>query len=138
MRKPNLSPHEQAIWNTITKEQQNVVTILVENCYEVMELEENTGMFDVIHINEVDAATYTTVDQYLVWRSITLWQKNMIMLAFAKMKELNGPDLMRRYDDDDVYNYPMDYDVFVLYNTFTIMNNDNDNLRFTFFNNQNQ
>jgi hypothetical protein len=138
MRKPELSPHEQAIWNTITKEQQNVVTILVENCYEVMELEENTGMFDVIHINEVDAATYTTVDQYLVWRSITLWQKNMIMLAFAKMKELNGPDLILKYDEDEVYNYPMDFDVFVLYNTFTIMNNDNDNLRFTFFNNQNQ
>jgi len=138
MRKPDLSPHEQAIWNTITKAQQDVVTILVQNCYEVMELEENTGMFDVIHINEVDAATYTTVDQYLVWRSITLWQKNMIMLAFAKMKELNGPDLMLKYDEDEVYNYPMDFDVFVLYNTFTIMNNDNDNLRFTFFNNQNQ
>ena len=138
MRKPDLSPHQQAVWNTITKEQQNVVTILVENCYEVMELEENTGMFDVIHINEVDAATYTTVDQYLVWRSITLWQKNMIMLAFAKMKELNGADLILKYNEDEVYNYPMDFDVFVLYNTFTIMNNDNDNLRFTFFNNQNQ
>lgn len=137
MIKPDLSPHEQAIWNTITKAQQDVVTILVENCYEVMELEENTGMFDVIHINEVDAATYTTVDQYLVWRSITLWQKNMIMLAFGKMKQLNRADLLLKYNEDEVYNYPMDFDVFVLYNTFTIMNNNNDNLTFTFLTNTN-
>jgi hypothetical protein len=134
MRKPNLSPHQQAVWNTITKAQQDVITIFVTNYYEVNEPE---TLYEVLDINDVDAGTYTTVEQYLVWRSITLHQKLVVKEAYRQMLDLNEPDLTLKYDEDEVYNYPMDFEVFVLHNTFTIMNNDNDNLTFTFLTNRN-
>jgi hypothetical protein len=134
MRKPNLSPHQQAVWNTITKAQQDVITIFVTNYYEVNEPE---TLYEVLDIDDVDAGTYTTVEQYLVWRSITLHQKLVVKEAYRQMLDLNEPDLTLKYDEDEVYNYPMDFEVFVLHNTFTIMNNDNDNLTFTFLTNRN-
>lgn len=133
MRKPNLSPLQQSDWNSLTKAQRDVITIFIDNYYEVNAVEEENGFYDVLDINDVDAATYTTAEQYIVWRSVTQDQKNAVKEAYKQMLDLNGPDLMRRYDEDDVYNYPMAFDVFVLYNTFTIMNN----MVFTFFNNQN-
>ena len=135
MRKPQLSPHQQAIWNTLTKEQQDVITIFVVNYYETNEPEtfEPLGVLD---INDVDAATYTTQEQYIVWRSITAHQKLVVKECYKQMLELNEPDLTFKYDDDEVYNYPMDFEVFVLCNTFTTMN-DRPFRPFRFFNNQN-
>ena len=130
MRKPDLSPHQQAVWNTITKAQQDVITIFVTNYYEVNEPE---TLYEVLDINDVDAGTYTTVEQYLVWRSITLHQKLVVKEAYRQMLDLNEPDLTLKYDEDEVYNYPMDFEVFVLHNTFTTMNN----LTFTFLTNRN-
>ena len=130
MRKPDLSPHQQAVWNTLTKSQQDVITIFVTNYYEVNEPE---TLYEVMDINDVDAGTYTTVEQYLVWRSITLHQKLVVKEAYRQMLDLNEPDLTLKYDEDEVYNYPMDFEVFVLYNTFSTMNN----LTFTFLTNRN-
>jgi hypothetical protein len=130
MRKPDLSPHQQAVWNTLTKSQQDVITIFVTNYYEVNEPE---TLYEVLDINDVDAGTYTTVEQYLVWRSITLHQKLVVKEAYRQMLDLNEPDLTLKYDEDEVYNYPMDFEVFVLHNTFTRMNN----LTFTFLTNRN-
>jgi hypothetical protein len=130
MRKPDLSPHQQAVWNTLTKSQQDVITIFVTNYYEVNEPE---TLYEVMDINDVDAGTYTTVEQYLVWRSITLHQKLVVKEAYRQMLDLNEPDLTLKYDEDEVYNYPMDFEVFVLHNTFTRMNN----LTFTFLTNRN-
>jgi len=133
MRKPQLSPHQQAIWNTLTKEQQDVITIFVVNYYETNEPE----TFDeVLDINDVDAATYTTQEQYIVWRSITAHQKLVVKECYKQMLELNEPDLILKYDDNEVYNLAFDFDVFVLYNTFTTMN-DMTFRPFRFFNNQN-
>jgi hypothetical protein len=133
MRKPQLSPHQQAIWNTLTKEQQDVITIFAVNYYETNEPE----TFDeVLDINDVDAATYTTQEQYIVWRSITAHQKLVVKECYKQMLELNEPDLILKYDDNEVYNLAFDFDVFVLYNTFTTMN-DMTFRPFRFFNNQN-
>ena len=133
MRKPNLNPFQQSAWNSLTKAQRDVITIFIESYYEVNAVEEENGFYEVLDINDIDAATYTTAEQYIVWRSVTQDQKNAVKEAYRQMLDRNGPDLMRLYDEDDVYNYPMAFDVFVLYNTFTIMNN----MVFTFFNNQN-
>ena len=133
MRKPQLSPHQQAIWNTLTKEQQDVITIFAVNYYETNEPE----TFDeVLDINDVDAATYTTQEQYIVWRSITAHQKLVVKECYKQMLELNEPDLILKYDDNEVYNLAFDFDVFVLYNTFTTMNVMTFR-PFRFFNNQN-
>jgi hypothetical protein len=133
MRKPQLSPHQQAIWNTLTKEQQDVITIFAVNYYETNEPE---NFDEVLDINDVDAATYTTQEQYIVWRSITAHQKLVVKECYKQMLELNEPDLILKYDDNEVYNLAFDFDVFVLYNTFTTMN-DMTFRPFRFFNNQN-
>jgi hypothetical protein len=133
MRKPQLSPQQQAIWNTLTQEQQDVITIFAVNYYETNEPE---TFNEVLDINDVDAATYTTQEQYIVWRSITLHQKLVVKECYKQMLELNEPDLTLKYDEDEVYNFPMDFEMFVLHNTFTTMN-DRPFRPFRFFNTEN-
>jgi hypothetical protein len=131
MRKPNLSPLQQSEWNSLTKAQRDVITIFIDNYYEVNAVEEENGFYEVLDINDVDAATYTTTEQYIVWRSVTLHQKLVVKEAYRQMLDLNGADLILKYDEDEVYNFPMPFDVFVLYNTFSTMNN----ITFTFLTN---
>lgn len=112
-----LSPINAALWRSMTQEQKNVITILAENYDEVNNAEDWTFPA-AISINDVDAATYTTVDQYLVWRSITMEQKNLVLFVWDIFVDRHAAELARLYEQEDVYNINVSYDMFALYNMF--------------------
>ena len=132
MRALELPPAIKTVWNTITKEQKDVITIFYENYCEVNETSGFPSFVQAMFIDEVDAANYTTVEQYLIWRGITREQKESVICAYRLMKITNDPQLMSDYDEQEVYNMGIPYDAYVLYATFTSMS-----IRFKFFNTQN-
>ena len=131
MIKPDLTPHNIAIWNSITKEQMDVITILVQNYYET---DDDVLFYEVIGVDDVDAGNYTSQNQYIIWRSLTLHQKQLIISTYYEFMKLNDADLRLKYDEEEVYNMDIPYEVFILYNLFTTMNS---GLSFKFFNNLN-
>lgn len=116
-----LSPINVTLWRSITQEQKNVITILAENYDEVnFNPEQEDWTFpEAISIDDVDAATYTTVDQYIVWRSITIEQKNLVLFVWDIFVDRYAADLGRLYEEEDVYNMNISYNMFGVYNMFT-------------------
>ena len=134
MRALELPPAIKTVWDTITKEQKDVITIFYENYCEVNETSGFPSFVQAMFIDEVDAATYTTMEQYVVWRNISREQKEAVICAYRLMKITNDPQLMSDYDEQEVYNNDMCYDVYVLYHLFTLMSTKS---TFKFFNTQN-
>ena len=128
-----------ALWRSITQEQKNVITILAENYDEVNfnPIQEDWTFHEAISINDVDAATYTTVDQYLVWRSITMEQKNLVLFVWDIFVDRYAADLGRLYEQEDVYNLNISYNMFGVYQMFTAQDQLNGIDNFRFFRNQN-
>jgi hypothetical protein len=126
-----LSPANIELWRSMTQEQKDVITILAEN-YDEVNNKEDWTFPQAIAIDDVDAATYTTVDQYLVWRSITMEQKNLVLFIWDIFVDRYAADLARLYEQEDVYNMNISYDMFALYHMFTAQDQLNgiDNFRF--------
>lgn len=131
-----LNPQNAALWRSLTKEQKSVITILAQN-YDEVNNEEDWTFPAAISINDVDAATYTTVEQYLVWRSITMEQKNLVLFVWDIFVDRYADQLSRRYDQEEVYNMDISYDMFALYNMFATQDQLGNIDDFRFFNNQN-
>ena len=132
-----LNPQNAALWRSLTKEQKSVITILAQN-YDEVNNEEDWTFPAAISINDVDAATYTTVEQYLVWRSITLEQKNLVLFVWDIFVDRYADQLSRRYDQEEVHNMDISYDMFALYNMFATQDQLGNIDDFRFFNNPNQ
>ena len=131
-----LNPQNAALWRSLTKEQKSVITILAQN-YDEVNNEEDWTFPAAIAINDVDAATYTTVEQYLVWRSITMEQKNLVLFVWDIFVDRYTDQLSRRYDQEEVYNMDISYDMFALYNMFATQDQLGNIDDFRFFNNPN-
>jgi hypothetical protein len=137
--KIELSPVNVALWRSLTQEQKNVITILAENYDEVnFNPEQEDWTFPAaISINDVDAATYTTVEQYLVWRSITMEQKNLVLFVWDIFVDRHAAELGFIYEQEDVYNLNVSYNMFALYNMFTAQDQLGNINNFRFLTNQN-
>lgn len=137
--KIELSPVNVALWRSLTQEQKNVITILAENYDEVnFNPEQEDWTFPAaISINDVDAATYTTVEQYLVWRSITIEQKNLVLFVWDIFVDRHAAELGFIYEQEDVYNLNVSYNMFALYNMFTAQDQLGNINNFRFLTNQN-
>ena len=113
-----LNEENKMLYRSITQEQKNVITILAEN-YDEVNNEDDWTFPEAISIDDVDAATYTTVEQYLVWRSITMEQKNLVLFIWDIFVDRHAAELSIMYDEQEVYNMNISYDMFALYNMFT-------------------
>lgn len=113
-----LNEENKMLYRSITQEQKNVITILAEN-YDEVNNEDDWTFPEAISIDDVDAATYTTVEQYLVWRSITMEQKNLILFLWDIFVDRHAAELSIMYEQEEVYNMNVSYDIFALYNMFT-------------------
>ena len=134
-----LNPQNTALWRSLTKEQKNVITILAENYDEVnFNADDEDWTFPkAIGIGDVDAATYTTAEQYLVWRSITTEQKNLVFFVWDVFTDKYAATLAGQYHREEVANLNVSYNMFSLYNMFTAQDQFNDIDGFRFFNNPN-
>lgn len=116
-----LNEENKMLYRSITQEQKNVITILAENYDEVnFNVEDEDWTFpEAISIDDVDAATYTTVDQYLVWRSITMEQKNLVLFIWDIFVDRHAAALATLYEQEEVYNINVSYNMFSVYSMFT-------------------
>jgi len=132
-----MEPDHKLLWDTLTKEQIDVITIFIVNYYDENEVEEGAEAFKaVLLMNVVDAATYLTSQQYLIFRSISDYQKLAIYLAFYLFEALNSEDAKWQYDNDDTVSaVGYSYDVYILHCLFAYQNANITN--FKFFNTQN-
>jgi hypothetical protein len=121
-QKIELSDVGEAIWNSLTQEQKDVITILAENYDEVhySEVDDDWTFFSAIEIGDVDAATYTTVDQYIVWRSLSAGHKSLVKFVFEEFVGKYAALLAKQYQDDEVYNMNVSYNMFALYTMFSV------------------
>lgn len=117
-KRVELNEENKMLYRSITQEQKNVITILAEN-YDKVNNEDDWTFPEAISINDVDAATYTTVEQYLVWRSITTEQKNLVLFLWDIFVDRHAAELSIMYDEQEVYNMNISYDIFALYHMFT-------------------
>jgi hypothetical protein len=120
MRPIDLPPAVKIVWDTLTQEQKNIITIFYENYCQLNDTHGFPSFVEAMFIDEVDAATYTTMEQYAVWRGLSREQKEAVICAYRLMKITNDPQLMHDYDEEEVYNMDMPYDVYVLYRLFTL------------------
>jgi hypothetical protein len=134
-----LNDDNAELWRSLTKEQKNVITILAENYDEVNFDPDNEDWTfpQAISIGDVDAATYTTSEQYIVWRSITTEQKNLVFFVWDNFTDKYAAALAAQYDREEVENMNVSYNMFSLYNMFTAQDQFNDIDGFRFFNNPN-
>jgi len=134
-----LNDENTALWRSLTKEQKNVITILAENYDEVnFNADDEDWTFpQAISIGDVDAATYTTAEQYIVWRSITMEQKNLVFFVWDNFTDKYAADLAGQYHREEVANMGVSYNMFSLYNMFTAQDQFNNIDEFRFFNNKN-
>jgi len=89
-------------------------------------------------LDDVDAATYTTVLQYPIWRSITLQQKQLVVWVWDMFTERYNNLLTEKYDQQEVYNLDLSYSMFTVYAMFANQDQLGGINDFRFFNNQNQ
>ena len=135
MRPIELTPTDKAAFNSLTQIQKDVITIFYERLYEINYRDEFWTLFpQAMSIDVVDAATYLNGEHYLIFRSITPEQKQAVVNAYHLNKQMNDAQMMYDFDDQEVYNMHMSYDVYALYRLFTLMSSQS---TFKFFNNQN-
>jgi hypothetical protein len=128
MQQINFTQSEKETWDTITREQKDILTIFFVNYYEM-----NDGPFTAgLYIDLIDAATYLTREQYIIYRSITQEQKVIIEIAYTKMLMLNEDEMLASYNHEEVYNMDIPFDVYVVYQLFATTDI---NFKFKFFNN---
>ena len=131
-----LNEQQAAIWRSLTREQKNIITILAHN-YDEVANEDDWTFPEAMSVDDVDAATYTTVEQYLVWRSITLEQKQLVVWIWDMFVERYNDRLTTQYDEGEEYNKDISYSMYTVYNMFTAQDQLGGIDDFRFFNNQN-
>lgn len=112
-----LNEQQAAIWRSLTKEQKNIITILAQT-YDETANEDDWTFPEAMSVDDVDAATYTTVDQYLVWRGITQQQKELVLWVWDQFVEKYNDALTSKYDEKEVYNLDISYSMFSVYAMF--------------------
>ncbi len=135
MRRISMTPDHKLVWDTLTKEQINIITIFITAYYDENEIEYGIDAFKLaLFFNPIDAGNYLTQEQYLIWRSISDYQKLAVFTNYVNYEEAYGRELMNEYHTDEtIAAAGYDYTVFVLHNLFTDMNLPN----FKFLTNQN-
>lgn len=126
-----LNDQQAAIWRSLTKEQKSVITILAQN-YDEVTNEDDWTFHEAMSIDDVDAATFTTVEQYVVWRNITQQQKELVLFVWDQFTERYNDALTSKYDRDEIYSMEISYSMFTVYAMFTNQDQlgDIDNFRF--------
>jgi len=132
-----LNEQQAAVWRSITQEQKNTITILAQN-YDEVNNDDDWTFVDAMSLDDVDAATYTTVLQYPIWRSITLQQKQLVVWVWDMFTERYNNLLTEKYDQQEVYNLDLSYSMFTVYAMFANQDQLGGINDFRFFNNQNQ
>jgi hypothetical protein len=112
-----LNEQQAAVWRGITQEQKNIITILAQN-YDEVNNDDDWTFVDAMSVDDVDAATYTTVLQYPTWRSITLQQKQLVVWVWDMFTERYNNLLTEKYDQQEVYNLDLSYSMFTVYAMF--------------------
>ena len=112
-----LDEQQAAVWRSITQEQKNVITILAQN-YDEVANEDDWTFIEAMSLDDVDAATYTTVEQYVVWRSITLQQKQLVLWVWDMFLEQYNDVLTDKYEQQEAYNLDITYSMFGVYAMF--------------------
>lgn len=135
MRKVSMTPDHKLVWDTLTKEQINTITIFITAYYDENEVECGIDAFkSALFTDPVDAANYLAVNHYLIWRSISDYQKLAVFTNYVNYEEAYGRELVNEYHTDEtVAAADYDYTVFVLHNLFTNMSQ----LTFKFLTNNN-
>jgi hypothetical protein len=131
-----LNEQQAAVWRSITQEQKNTITILAQN-YDEVNNDDDWTFVDAMSLDDVDAATYTTVLQYPIWRSITLQQKQLVVWVWDMFTERYNNLLTEKYDQQEVYNLDLSYSMFTVYAMFANQDQLGGINDFRFFNNQN-
>ncbi len=135
MRKPELNQENREVWNTITKEQKDVLVVFYDNyiksiddgpkhSFPTLLTQLNEDVFSI-----VAAATYVDVNEYIVFRSITQQQFNLIAYLYDMFQQLNEEEIHTTYMDEEVYNLEMDVELYILLRLFSSMD---DELTFRF------
>jgi hypothetical protein len=132
-----LNEQQAAVWRSITQEQKNTITILAQN-YDEVNNDDDWTFVDAMSLDDVDAATYTTVLQYPIWRGITLQQKQLVVWVWDMFTERYNNLLTEKYDQQEVYNLDLSYSMFTVYAMFANQDQLGGINDFRFFNNQNQ
>jgi len=132
-----LDEQQAAVWRSITQDQKNTITILAQN-YDEVNNDDDWTFVDAMSIDDVDAATYTTVLQYPIWRSITLQQKQLVVWVWDMFTERYNNLLTEKYDQQEAYNLDLTYSMFTVYAMFANQDQLGGINDFRFFNNQNQ
>jgi hypothetical protein len=116
-----LPPAIKIVWDTLTQEQKNIITIFFKNYSEVNETSGFPSFVEAMFIDEIDVANYTTMEEYAEWRNITRQQKESVICAYRLMKVTNDLQMMYDYDEQELSNNFISYDVYVLHHLFTNM-----------------
>jgi hypothetical protein len=119
-----MTPDHKLVWDTLTKEQINTITIFITAYYDENEVEYGNDAFkSALFTDPVDVANYVAVNHYLIWRSISDYQKIAVYTNYVNYEEKYSNDLIADYNvDETVAAAGYDYTVFVLHNLFTDMN----------------
>jgi hypothetical protein len=135
MRRIEMTPDHKLVWDTLSREQIDVILIFITAYYNENEVECGVRPFKTALCNNaINAAWYLTPDQYLIWRSISDYQKLAVFTNYYNYEEAYGRELMNEYHTDEtVAAADYDYTVFVLHDLFRNMNQ----LTFKFLTNNN-
>lgn len=119
-----MTPDLQLVWNTLSKEQIKVISIFIVAYYDENEVEFGHEAFkEVLLLDVVDAASYLSMEDYLIYRTISDYQKLAIYTNYVNYEQKYSEDLMSDYSvDETVAAADYDYTVYVLHNLFTDMN----------------
>ena len=135
MRRIEMTPDHKLVWDTLTKEQINVILIFITAYYEENEIEYGIDAFKTaLFIDPVNVANYVAVNYYLIWRSISDYQLLAVFSNYCNYEEYYGRELMNEYHTNEtIAAADYDYTVFVLHDLFRNMTQ----LTFKFLTNNN-
>jgi hypothetical protein len=128
-----MTPDLRMVWDTLTKEQINIITIFITAYYDETETDNSNEAFkEALFYDVISAGNFLSVTQYLIFRSISDYQKLAIYTNYVNYEEDYSRELISEYHTDEtVAAAGYEYTVFVLHNLFT----DANLLNFKFFNN---
>lgn len=112
--KIELNEEQSAIWNTITEDHKFAIIDLAKN-YDEAVGEDDWTFPESININDIDAATYTSLFQYRVWREITTEQKQLVLWVWNIFVERYNDLLIRKYNEQELN---LTYNIFCLHVMF--------------------
>jgi hypothetical protein len=132
-----LTEHYTQVWRSLTDQQKSVITILAKNFDEMVPLDGYTFP-DAMSVDDVDAATYTLSGHYVIWRSITLEQKSIVLLVWETFVERYNDRLWQLYREDEQSNTDFSYSMFTVYCMFANQDRSKTISTFKFLTNQNK